>query len=80
VVFLHNAVVIVALILLLGHSLAPVALLALAGVALLTLIGFFAGIALAPLCARYRDVSLVVTNVMQVMFFLTPIHWTIASM
>jgi ABC-2 type transport system permease protein/lipopolysaccharide transport system permease protein len=38
-------------------------------------IGYFLAIVLGPLCARFRDIPLVVQSAMQVTFFLTPIFW-----
>src|SRR5262249_11734263 len=49
------------------------------GVTILILFGFFAGIVLGPICARFRDVPQIVGNVMQMLFFLTPIIWMQSS-
>lgn len=43
--------------------------------ALLTLNFFWMGLLLAILCTRFRDVLQVVTSVLQVVFFVTPIFW-----
>lgn len=74
-IFLHNLITIVAMLLLLGHSLGPVTALAAPGLVLILTIGFFYALATAPLCLRFRDVSQVIATVMQIVFFLTPIIW-----
>lgn len=75
IVFLHNLIVIVAAMAL--FRLAPTLdlLLAPIGILVLLMIGFFCALVLGPLCLRFRDVAQVVTNVMQMAFFLTPIIW-----
>jgi ABC-type polysaccharide/polyol phosphate export permease len=46
-----------------------------AGLALLTLNGFWVGYLLAIICARFRDVPQIISSVMQVVFFITPIMY-----
>lgn len=75
VVFAHNAVVVVAMLAVLGLGLKPVALLALGGVVLYVLLAYFIAIVLGPICARFRDIPQVAANVMQMAFFLSPIMW-----
>ncbi|WP_244630963.1 ABC transporter permease [Aureimonas sp. ME7] len=43
--------------------------------AILLLNGVFAAMILGPLCARFRDIPLIVSSVVQVVFFMTPILW-----
>lgn len=75
VVLLHNLLVIGLILLLLGKPWTLFALWALPGYALYILLGLFISIALAPVCARFRDVPQIVASLLQVMFFLTPIFW-----
>lgn len=75
VIFLHNLVVVIALLALVGKGLSAPALALPAGLAVILLVGFFGGLTLAALCLRFRDVAQVVANIMQVMFFLAPIIW-----
>ena len=73
--FLHNLVIVFIVLLFFPPSnwaMVPVALL---GFALLIGNMFWIGILLAILCARYRDIPQVVTSIVQVLFFLTPIMW-----
>jgi ABC-type polysaccharide/polyol phosphate export permease len=56
-------------------SLHWVALLAVPGIVLLFVNGFWAITLLALLCARFRDVELIVRNLLQLAFFVTPIFW-----
>jgi|CXWL01.1.fsa_nt_gi lipopolysaccharide transport system permease protein len=75
IIFVHNAIVVVALLALFGHRLTPVAVLALGGVALYVLLGYFISIMLGPICARFRDIPQVLSSLMQMAFFLTPVMW-----
>lgn len=51
------------------------ALLAIPGIVLLFVNGFWAITLLALVCARFRDVELIVRNLLQLAFFVTPIFW-----
>lgn len=53
--------------------------LAVAGLVLLALFAFFAALLLGLLGARFRDVAPVVANLMQLLFFLTPVFWQPAA-
>lgn len=46
------------------------------GLFLLMLTGVWMGLILAILCLRYRDILPIVTNLLQVAFFFTPIMWS----
>jgi len=75
IILAHNFVVVVLAIALMRPAidahllLFPLALLTFAANAL------WVGILLGMACARFRDVTLMVTNLMQVAFFATPIMW-----
>jgi len=75
IVFTHNIVAVVGLLFLFGVQFSSVALWALPGAGLILLIGYFLVILLGPICTRFRDVPLVISSIMQVTFFLTPIFW-----
>ncbi|MDR7117316.1 ABC transporter permease [Caulobacter sp. BE254] len=74
IIFLHNALVVVVLLLIL-QSLKATALLALVGVAVYALVGFNLGLILGPLSARFRDIPQLIASVLQLAFFVTPIVW-----
>jgi ABC-type polysaccharide/polyol phosphate export permease len=50
-------------------------LLAIPGIALLFINGFWVVATLAFICARFRDVELIVRNLLQLAFFVTPVFW-----
>jgi ABC-type polysaccharide/polyol phosphate export permease len=50
-------------------------LLALLGIALLFVNGYWMIVILAFVCARFRDVELIIRNLLQSAFFITPIFW-----
>lgn len=76
IIFFHNALIIVAVLLYSGifpgfHNVA----LSLLGLVLVTINGTWIAISLAILSARYRDIPPIVQSLMGVAFFLTPILW-----
>jgi ABC-type polysaccharide/polyol phosphate export permease len=75
VVFAHNLVAILCVLLIFGGELSPAMLLALPGMLVILVLGYFLVMVMGPLCARFRDIPMVVQSAMQVIFFLTPIIW-----
>jgi lipopolysaccharide transport system permease protein len=75
VIFLHNAIVIAALVAIFGFTPTINLLFVIPGVVLLTAFGFFLALVLGPICLRFRDVTQVVGSLLQLAFFLTPIIW-----
>lgn len=75
-IFLHNLLAVMVIIVATGNFNArPEALLAIPGIAVVTLIGFFGALILGPVCLRFRDVQQVIASAMQMMLFLTPVFW-----
>ena len=76
VYFLHNLTIFILVGLYAGIAVTWATLLALPGFALLLLNMIWITILLGALCARYRDVQQLVTTLMQIALFLTPIFWS----
>jgi ABC-type polysaccharide/polyol phosphate export permease len=76
IIFGHNFLVYLIVALLLDIRPGPAALLAVPGLTVLCLNGIWAGILFGLLSARFRDIPTIMTNIVQVLFFLTPIIWT----
>jgi ABC-type polysaccharide/polyol phosphate export permease len=74
----HNLLIVPALFLMFVKPVSPLALLAVPGFALLVLNAAWMMLVLAVVCARFRDMTQIVQNVMQVLFYLTPIIWSAA--
>ena len=75
-VFLHNLVIIVVVVVVFGIWPSAAAFLAfLAGVLLVMLNGVWVGLSFGLICARFRDVPPVVASLLQLVFFITPIIW-----
>jgi ABC-2 type transport system permease protein/lipopolysaccharide transport system permease protein len=74
-IFLHNITIygVVAIIFRLNPGFAGV--LAFLGIFAIALNGFFLAFLLGGLGARFRDVPLICTNLMQVAFFMSPVFW-----
>jgi ABC-type polysaccharide/polyol phosphate export permease len=75
-ILLHSLPVVMLFSLALGHYPSVHFLLIIPGLLLLLLTGVWMGIVLAILCLRFRDVLPIVTNLLQVAFFFTPIMWS----
>jgi ABC-type polysaccharide/polyol phosphate export permease len=76
VIFLHSFPVVIFLMFVFGHSLNWSVLFLIPGLIFLLLNTVWMGIVLSVICTRYRDMIPIVTNIIQVSFFFTPIMWT----
>lgn len=74
-VFLHNAVVLVAVIVWFLPFNPIGLLLAVLGLAVIGVFLFWASLMVGLLSARFRDIPQIIVNVLQVVFFMTPIMW-----
>jgi ABC-2 type transport system permease protein len=75
IIFAHNLVVFLVVALWFRVNPGWDLLLALPALALLVLNGVWIGLLLGLVSARFRDIPLVVANLLQVLFFLTPVIW-----
>lgn len=73
IVFFHNLLAVVPLLIYYHKSASP--LIALGGLLILCAIAFVYGTALAMLGARYRDIRQLIQSLLQIVFYLTPIMW-----
>ncbi len=73
--FLLNMAFPIFIIVFLGNSVTVYSLLSVIGLCLVIAWCLVVGFAVAILCARFRDVVQVVSSVMQVGFFVTPVFW-----
>lgn len=71
----HSLPLIAMVLLLFGATPGPEALLAIPGLLLIAVNACAAGLFLGMICARFRDIPQIVTNVMQLAFFLSPVLW-----
>lgn len=76
IIFFHNLIVLVPVFFFYGKeieltnlSLVPVA------IGLVALNGVWAGLILGTFCTRFRDIPPIISNLVQVIFFITPIMW-----
>lgn len=71
----HSLPLIAVVLLLTGAIPGPEALLAIPGLVLIAVNACAAGLFLGMICARFRDIPQIVTNMMQLAFFLSPVLW-----
>lgn len=74
IILAHNIVVYVVVALLFAIQPSSI-LLSLTGIGMILLNGAWCSLVLGLICARFRDVPLIVASLLQVAFFLTPIIW-----
>jgi ABC-type polysaccharide/polyol phosphate export permease len=76
IVFIHNVVILLPVWIIFDTKISAVDI-ASVFIALITFAinGLWIGIIFGALCARFRDISLIVGNLMQVIFFVTPVMW-----
>lgn len=77
IIFAHNIVILPIVMLIVGKGVGLNVFLVIPGFLLLCLNLAWLMLILAILCARFRDMTQVVTNILQVMFYATPIMWMI---
>jgi ABC-type polysaccharide/polyol phosphate export permease len=75
VYFLHNMVVVVAVLLYLKIPAGTTLILFPLGLLAFSFNAFLIGMMLGAVCARFRDIPIIMLNLMQAAFFLTPIMW-----
>ena len=78
--FIHDAVVIVAVIILFQVPVTSALAWLPAAIALILINGFAIGLWLGPVVARYRDVGEIVNSLTRVLFFFTPIFWVASDL
>lgn len=76
VILLHSLPVVVVMLIIFGRWPTIEFLLLPLGLFILLLHGAWLGVVLGVLCARFRDISPIVTNLVQVAFFFTPVMWS----
>lgn len=74
-IFAHNFAIVIIVMLIYPPQLSWTLLLIPVGVLLVALNGVWVGLLLGLLCARFRDLPQVVSSLVQVAFFLTPVMW-----
>lgn len=76
IIFFHNAVILLIVWVIFGRDLSLLNFAFFVSALLfIALNGFWIGLLLGALCARFRDVGQIVFNLIQVVFFVTPIMW-----
>lgn len=76
ITFLHNFVIFIVVAILFLDWPSLTILLFIPAVILISINGFWIAMILGPLCARFRDIPMIVASVIQVAFFMTPILWS----
>jgi ABC-type polysaccharide/polyol phosphate export permease len=75
ITFAHHLIIYAIGVVFLIVPLGWTSLLAIPGIALMFVNGFWVVTVLAFICARFRDVELIVRNLLQLAFFVTPVFW-----
>lgn len=75
ITFMHHLVIYIVAVAFLIVPLNWMSLLAIPGIILVFANGFWVVTVLAFVCARFRDVELIVRNLLQLAFFVTPVFW-----
>src|SRR5262249_14176713 len=75
IILAHNIVIFPIVLLIFGNFVNLTALLVIPGFALVSLNFLWVMVILAVLCTRYRDLTQIVQNIMQVGMYVTPIMW-----
>lgn len=73
--FAHNLLIIPVVFLACGFVPSPIALLAIPGLFLFIVAAFFVTLLLGIICTRFRDMTQILQNLVQMAFFVTPVMW-----
>jgi len=80
IVFFHNVVIVVIVVLVLKVPITFSTLLIIPGLAIVAVNGIWITMILGMVSARYRDVPQLVGNLTQILMFVTPVFWLTASL
>ena len=75
-IFAHNVLIVPLVLLLVGNEWSWVAFLSIVGLSLVVVNMLWIALLAGILCTRYRDLPQIITNALQVAFYVTPIVWT----
>jgi lipopolysaccharide transport system permease protein len=75
IILAHNAIVVIALYIIMGRPVSLYALWAIPGLLVWWLDAIAISLLLGAVCARFRDIPQIVASIMQIAFFLTPVMW-----
>jgi len=75
IIFGHNLLIVIVVLVFFRPSLGWYLLLVPLSVMLISINGIWIGILLGLLCARFRDIPLIIGSLVQIAFFLTPVMW-----
>jgi len=76
IIFGHNIVIVLFVLAMFPPDDTNVVILALLGLFLVSINLFWIGCIAAVICTRFRDVAQLIANIIQLLFFLTPVLWT----
>ncbi len=80
IILAHNTIIIALVLLLIGHGLSWMNLIAIPSLILIQLNLTLLSIVVTIFCTRYQDMTQVVTVVTQIIFFFTPILWQVETL
>jgi ABC-type polysaccharide/polyol phosphate export permease len=80
IVFAHNVVIVVIIMAIFLESWSWSILLSFVGILAILVNGVWIAMLLGALCARFRDIPQIVTSIVQITFFLTPVLWKADSL
>jgi ABC-type polysaccharide/polyol phosphate export permease len=75
IIFLHHILIFFLICLLLSYDLSIYCLYFIPSLLIVTLIGILFSFSWSILCTRFNDLTPLTTNLLQVLFFLTPVFW-----
>ncbi|MBS0534424.1 MAG: ABC transporter permease [Proteobacteria bacterium] len=80
IVFFHNLLIVIVVVLALGVPINSSTLLIIPGLAIIALNGIWITMILGMVSARYRDIPQLVGNLTQILMFVTPVFWVTSSL
>ena len=80
IVLFHNVIILAIIMLYAGSAVTWYSLLVIPGLLLISFNGVWFGLVLGTICTRFRDIQQIVSSVLQIAMFVTPIFWSSAQL
>lgn len=80
IIFFHNFILIIIVLVIYPTNNFLISLISLLGLFLVILNLLWIGLLISLICTRFRDMNQLISNVIQIIFFITPIVWTPSSL
>lgn len=80
IIFFHNIIILAIIMLYAGSAVTWYSLLVIPGLLLTSFNGVWFGLLLGAICTRFRDIQQIISSILQISMFVTPVFWSPAQL